>query len=76
MTGGPAAVGPLLGGRPLVWLALQGLALTACASTAALALTVRPRTVVPVGARVRLTVLLCSGAVFTLWAWSWSLLRF
>lgn len=77
MIGGPSAVGPLLMGQPLVWLALQILAFTACASTLILAASIRPfQAVLQPGERVRLTVLLLGGISFALWAWSWSLLTF
>ncbi|MGI5161776.1 alpha/beta hydrolase family protein [Microbispora sp. CA-102843] len=73
MTGGKlAAPGPVLLGRPVVWLALQALALTTVAASV--------RTV-PAwrragtrGERVRLGLLLAGGAVFLPWSLYWGLL--
>ncbi|MEV4456398.1 prolyl oligopeptidase family serine peptidase [Microbispora sp. NPDC049633] len=73
MTGGKlAAPGPVLLGRPVIWLALQALALTAVAASV--------RTV-PAwrragtrGERARLGLLLAGGAAFLPWSLYWGLL--
>ncbi|POM26522.1 Alpha/beta hydrolase family protein [Actinomadura rubteroloni] len=67
--------GPLLAGRPLVWLALQGLAVAAVAAALAVAVAwVRAGTGVPRGERVRLGLLLAATAVFVPWGAYWGLL--
>ncbi len=73
MTGGKlAAPGPVLLGRPVVWLALQALALTAVAASVR---TVRAwRRAGTRGERVRLGFLLAGGAVFLPWSLYWGLL--
>ncbi|MEU6424826.1 prolyl oligopeptidase family serine peptidase [Microbispora sp. NPDC046973] len=73
MTGGKlAAPGPVLLGRPVVWLALQALALTAVAAS------VRTvwawRRAGTRGERVRLGLLLAGGALFLPWSLYWGLL--
>jgi dienelactone hydrolase len=73
-TGGKLAYpGPILLDRPLIWLALQGLAV---AAVVAAVLTGRAwrRASPPAGERVRLGVLLAGGAVFVPWALYWGLL--
>jgi dienelactone hydrolase len=69
------ALGPIVFGRPLPWLALQGLAaatgIAACVTAVAwwrAGRAVRP------GERVRLGLLLTAGAVFIPWAFYWGLL--
>lgn len=70
------AFGPVIGGRPLPWLALQLLAVAACACAALLAVTWwTNRAALPPRDRVRQGVLLAGGATFMLWAVYWSLLR-
>ena len=70
-----SAVGPVLAGRPLPWLALQALALTTGASTLALAVSWwSARTEVRGAERVRIGILLAGGAVFIPWAAYWGLL--
>ncbi|WP_220505119.1 S9 family peptidase [Microbispora sp. H10830] len=73
MTGGKlAAPGPVLLGRPVVWLALQALALTTVAASVR---TVRAwRRAGTRGERVRLGLLLAGGAVFLPWSLYWGLL--
>jgi hypothetical protein len=73
MTGGKlAAPGPVLLGRPVVWLALQALALT---TVAASGWTVRAwRRAGTRSERVRLGLLLAGGAVFLPWSLYWGLL--
>ncbi|MEU8923524.1 prolyl oligopeptidase family serine peptidase [Kitasatospora sp. NPDC048545] len=70
--------GPVLLGRPVVWLAVQLLALTAVGSAAIAAGTaLRRRTALataPVLDRARLGALLLAAAVFVPWALSWGLL--
>ncbi len=70
--------GPVLFGRPLVWLALQLLALTAVGSAAVAAGTaLRNRAALAAAPgldRIRLGGLLLAGAVFVPWALSWGLL--
>ncbi|HEX6472000.1 MAG TPA: prolyl oligopeptidase family serine peptidase [Streptosporangiaceae bacterium] len=67
--------GPVIGGRPVPWLALQGLAAAAAAAAAATAAAWwRARRAVRAGERVRLGLLLAAGAVFVAWAFSWGLL--
>lgn len=63
--------GPVLVGRPLPWLLLQTLAVTAAVS---LVLTIRTWQRRPDGERVRLAVLSAGGTVFVLWALYWGLL--
>ncbi|MEO3886196.1 hypothetical protein [Nonomuraea sp. B5E05] len=72
MTGGKLAVpGPVVGGRPVIWLALQALAVATVAGT--LIVAVRRRRVTARGERVRLGVLVTGGAVFLPWALYWDL---
>ncbi|WP_242900597.1 alpha/beta hydrolase [Actinomadura terrae] len=66
--------GPVLAGRPLPWLALQGLALAAVAGGVATAVAWRRAGAVARGERVRLGLLLGAGAVFLPWALYWGLL--
>ncbi|MEU6998412.1 alpha/beta hydrolase [Nonomuraea sp. NPDC046570] len=72
MNGGKlASPGPILGGRPLIWLGLQALALAAVVATAMTVPAWRRAT----GAeKVRLGLLLAAGAVFLPWALYWGLL--
>ncbi|WP_248961967.1 alpha/beta hydrolase family protein [Sphaerisporangium perillae] len=76
MTGGKlAAPGPVLAGRPLIWLALQALAVACAAATVLTARAWwRTRGSVPQGERVRLGLLLAGGTVFIPWALYWGLL--
>ncbi|GAA2069986.1 alpha/beta hydrolase [Actinomadura alba] len=67
--------GPVFAGRPLPWLALQGLAVAAIAAGIATAVAWRRTAArVPRGERVRLGLLLSGGAVFLPWAFYWGLL--
>jgi hypothetical protein len=67
--------GPLLLDRPLPWLALQALAVTAVVAGIALAVRlVRGGVRRSGGERVRLTMLLVAGAVLVPWAFYWGLL--
>jgi hypothetical protein len=67
--------GPILAGRPLPWLVLQGLAVAAVAAGIATAVAWRRAAAsVPRGERVRLGLLLTAGAVFLPWAFYWGLL--
>ncbi|MFC4053759.1 alpha/beta hydrolase family protein [Actinomadura syzygii] len=67
--------GPALAGRPLPWLAVQGLAVADVAAAAGTAVTsLRAAGAVPVGERVRLGLLVTAGAVFIPWAVYWGLL--
>ncbi|GAA4205302.1 alpha/beta hydrolase family protein [Microbispora amethystogenes] len=73
MTGGKlAAPGPVLLGRPIVWLALQALALTTVA--AAVRTAGAWRRAGTRSERVRLGVLLAGGVAFLPWALYWGLL--
>ncbi|WP_327589596.1 prolyl oligopeptidase family serine peptidase [Nonomuraea sp. NBC_00507] len=73
MTGGKlAAPGPLAAGRPVVWLALQALAVLTV--VAAVMTGVRWRRIAATGERVRLGLVVAGGAVFLLWALYWGLL--
>jgi hypothetical protein len=88
--GGSPEPGPLLAGRPVPWLVLQGLAVTAVVATVATALAWRrtgaapgsatlsaPPTAPPTastGERLRLGLLLTAGAVFVPWSLYWGLL--
>ncbi|MFI7534857.1 alpha/beta hydrolase family protein [Streptosporangium sp. NPDC049376] len=73
MTGGKlAAPGPVLLGRPLVWLALQAVAVVSVVATVRLAVAWR-RTRDSVGGG-QLGLLLAGGAVFVPWALYWGLL--
>ncbi|NBE99237.1 alpha/beta hydrolase [Nonomuraea sp. KC401] len=72
MSGGKLAVpGPVVAGRPVIWLALQALAVATVAGT--LLVWVRRRRVTARGERVRLGVLITGGAVFLPWALYWGL---
>ncbi|MGW0485292.1 alpha/beta hydrolase family protein [Nonomuraea sp. NPDC003214] len=73
MSGGKlASPGPLLAGRPVIWLALQVLAVAVVVATVLVALAWR-RT--PAGGeKIRLGVLLAGGLVFVPWAFYWGLL--
>ncbi|TDC55691.1 alpha/beta hydrolase [Actinomadura sp. KC345] len=67
--------GPVLAGRPLPWLALQGLAVAAVVGGAATAIAWRRAAgAVPAGEHVRVGLLLAAGAVFVPWAFYWGLL--
>jgi dienelactone hydrolase len=67
--------GPILAGRPLPWLALQGLAVAAVAAAIATAVAWhRAAASVPPGERVRLGLLLTAGTLFLPWAFYWGLL--
>lgn len=67
--------GPLIVGRPIPWLVLQGLAVVAVACTALTILQWRHRSAaVTTGERFRLGVLVAGGVVFALWAAYWDLL--
>ncbi|MFF5206455.1 alpha/beta hydrolase family protein [Streptosporangium sp. NPDC000396] len=75
-TGGKlAAPGPVLAGRPLIWLALQALAVASVIATILTALAWRrSRGSVTRGERVRLGLLLAGGTVLVPWALHWGLL--
>ncbi|WP_433288936.1 alpha/beta hydrolase family protein [Pseudonocardia sp. CA-142604] len=70
--GRTVAVGPMLAGRPLVWLALQALAVVTV--IAATMVAVRWRAAAAGAGRTRVAVLLATGAVFVPWAAFWGLL--
>lgn len=73
MTGGKlSSPGPLVAGRPLVWLALQALAVAVVVATPVTALAWRR--VGARGERVRLGLLLAGAAAFIPWAFYWGLL--
>lgn len=73
MTGAKlASPGPLVAGRPVVWLALQALAVVTVAATVMTGL--RWRRVEAAGEKVRLALVVAGGAVFALWALYWGLL--
>ncbi|MFG1681109.1 alpha/beta hydrolase family protein [Nonomuraea sp. NPDC049269] len=76
MTGGKlAAPGPMVAGHPVIWVALQLLAVACLLATVRTALAWRRRRAsVPGGERVRLGLLLAGGAVFVPWALYWGLL--
>ncbi|WP_436758553.1 alpha/beta hydrolase family protein [Streptosporangium sp. V21-05] len=76
MTGGKlAAPGPVVAERPVLWLALQALALVSVVAAVLTALAWRrARASVPRGERVRLGLLLAGGAMFVPWALYWGLL--
>jgi hypothetical protein len=68
-------VGPVVAGRPLPWLALQALAVGACASALALAASWwSARAEVGGTETARIGALLAGGAVFAAWAAYWGLL--
>ncbi|TDD12493.1 alpha/beta hydrolase [Nonomuraea deserti] len=72
MTGGKLAVpGPVVAERPVIWLALQALAVATVVAT--LIVGMRWRRVAAKGERVRLGVLVAGGAVFLPWALYWGL---
>ncbi|MFF4191334.1 alpha/beta hydrolase family protein [Nonomuraea sp. NPDC001831] len=72
-TGGKlAAPGPMLLGRPLVWLALQALAVATVVATVFAARTWRRARAT--GERVRLGLLVVAGVAFVPWAFYWGLL--
>jgi dienelactone hydrolase len=69
-----SAVGPVVAGRPLPWLALQALAVAACGSTVLLAASWSSARKALTGAdRARIGVLLAGGVVFVAWAAYWGL---
>ncbi|MGV9377205.1 alpha/beta hydrolase family protein [Nonomuraea sp. NPDC003707] len=73
MTGGKlASPGPLVVERPLIWLALQALAIATVVGTV-LTFVRWPRSA-PVGERVRVGLLMAGGVVFVPWALYWGLL--
>jgi dienelactone hydrolase len=73
MTGGKlAAPGPMAGDRPILWLALQAVAVVTVAATAVTA--ARWRRAASRGERVRLGLLIAGGVVFLPWALYWGLL--
>ncbi|MEV5889875.1 alpha/beta hydrolase family protein [Nonomuraea fuscirosea] len=73
MTGGKLSEpGPLLAGRPLVWLALQAVAVATVVATAFTA--ARWRRAATRGERVRLGLVVAGGALFVPWALYWGLL--
>ncbi|GIH90603.1 alpha/beta hydrolase family protein [Planobispora siamensis] len=82
MTGGKlAAPGPVAAGRPLIWLALQALAVTCVAATVLTASawyrsrgSADPARPGERGERVRLGLLLAGGVAFVPWALYWGLL--
>ncbi|MFC4588941.1 alpha/beta hydrolase family protein [Sphaerisporangium corydalis] len=76
MTGGKlAAPGPVLAGRPLIWLALQAVAVVAVLATARTALSWhRTPSPVPPTERTRFTLLLTAGTLFIPWSLYWGLL--
>ncbi|MGW2217395.1 alpha/beta hydrolase family protein [Nonomuraea sp. NPDC001684] len=72
-TGGKlAAPGPMLLGRPLVWLALQAVAVATVVATVPAARTWRRERAT--GERVRLGLLVAAGVAFVPWAFYWGLL--
>ncbi|MFI7460991.1 alpha/beta hydrolase family protein [Nonomuraea sp. NPDC049646] len=72
-TGGKlAAPGPMLLGRPLVWLALQAVAVATVVATVPAAR--RWRRERATGERVRLGLLVAAGVAFVPWAFYWGLL--
>jgi dienelactone hydrolase len=76
MTGGKlAATGPVVAGRPLIWLALQAAAAATAVATVLTALAWRrARGTGSRGERVRIGLLLAGGAVLIPWALYWGLL--
>ncbi|MFG6192990.1 alpha/beta hydrolase family protein [Nonomuraea sp. JJY05] len=73
MTGGKlASPGPLVAERPLIWLALQALAIATVVSTVLTC--VRWRRSAPAGEKVRVGLLMVGGVVFVPWALYWGLL--
>ncbi|WP_433479423.1 alpha/beta hydrolase family protein [Spirillospora sp. CA-142024] len=67
--------GPVLGGRPLPWLILQGLAVAAVAAAVATAVAWRRAAAAAApGERVRLGLLMAAGAVLVPWGLHWGLL--
>lgn len=70
------AVGPVLGGRPLVWIALQLLAAVTCGLTALLAARwAVHRTAVGATTRRRVGIVALAAVVFAGWAAYWGLLH-
>jgi uncharacterized protein len=70
-----SAVGPIVAGRPIPWLALQALSVATCAFTVLLAAAWRSSLkVLPAADRARAGVLLAGGTVFAAWAAYWGLL--
>ncbi|RJL34632.1 alpha/beta hydrolase [Bailinhaonella thermotolerans] len=76
MTGGKlAAPGPLLAGRPVIWLALQALAVAVGVAAVLTVLALRRRrAALPRGERVRAGLVAVAGLVFIPWAAYWGLL--
>jgi uncharacterized protein len=70
-----AMPGPVFAGRPLLWLLLQALALTAVGASVATAVAWRQAgSSVSRGERLRLGLLLAGGVVLVPWALYWGLL--
>lgn len=69
-TNGVINAGPLVAGRPLLWLGLQALAAVATVAGVVTAIRHRPAA----GDRLRTGALLGTGAVFVVWASYWGLL--
>ena len=70
-----AVPGPVVAGRPLPWLLLQALALTAVVASVATAEAWRKTSnSASRGERLRLGLLLAGGVVFVPWAFYWGLL--
>jgi dienelactone hydrolase len=76
MTGAKlASPGPLVAGRPVIWLALQLLTVVCVLAAARVALAWRrERADVPLGERIRLGLLLAGGLVLVPWGLYWGLL--
>ncbi|MEV0380001.1 prolyl oligopeptidase family serine peptidase [Nonomuraea sp. NPDC050643] len=73
MTGGKLATpGPVVAERPLVWLALQALAVATVVATVLTGM--RWRRSAPRGEKARLGILLAGGVAFVPWALYWGLL--
>ncbi|MEV4507429.1 hypothetical protein AB0K00_00515 [Dactylosporangium sp. NPDC049525] len=66
--------GPVILGRPLVWLALQLLAVATVAAAVGVAATWRHRGGLGPAERIRLGLLTAGGALFVVWAVQWGLL--
>ncbi|HEY0637770.1 MAG TPA: alpha/beta hydrolase [Pseudonocardiaceae bacterium] len=74
--GGPSSVGPIVAGRPVIWLLVQLLAVVAViAALVLLVAWVRSRPDLALSETVRYVIVLGGAVIFVPWAYYWGLLR-